>query len=1197
MNEQLIRELYSLREKLKQKNPGASICNDRSLEEIAKFLPKKIEDFQAIYGVGDVFIENYAKDFLYILQKYNKTSETHQLDQKHREFISRLENKLIDISKRNPHLYLSSTNSANYLDLCDLIDVDVIDALFFKKNKRLIELCNVKKYPDTQKIYTKANRLFRKLNLDLTEKGEYNLYIAYPFVEGTTFDGVFSINAPLLYFPVVMEKDDYRFVIKVDGNREVILNESLIIMAMKFITKKEIEITDIEFSINNMNYDTFESELIKKYEEFGIKLDLDDVDESLLVLDKENIVGQKGFKIRKFMVLGRFSAFSNNIHRDIAMIKNQGVINQNLYNIMFGDKINVIEPTDCKWHVNQINQLDYSQLKVVNLVDRNESIVIEGPPGTGKSQTIVSIISNQVSKGYNVLMVAEKKAAIDVIYSRLKDLREYSLLIDDASNKTSFYSQLQNLVSKDVKDYKDSEKELNIDDQIKARLNRYNHIVETLNDKGLYDVSMIQLFNDHHKILMNDQDAKHYRTVSRFYKKYFSKLTYKEATSNLNLLYRDDKEDFGKLMDIIKDREYITWFKKNLEYDDFLDLSLKVEEFQGLKKGSILKRIFKGMLFPFTLIRFSWKFFKLSKIVKNMKIEEDVQKYYGDYQNINSDFKKLSRQVRRFYIDMYDYQVDKTCDFDYDTMMNYYGNFLIGKLLKRYKSEIKSYGQLTKDYESINALYRSLIDLNENKLLDLLDDTSDEVKELKRYTNILKAINSTRLPNIASFLEKFRFEMLHMVKIWLVTPNVVSTLLPMEKDLFDICIFDEASQMYLEKAIPSLYRAKRCVISGDTKQLRPSSFGFGRLEGIQEDDYALEDFSVLDDESLLDFAKNRLPSFYLEYHYRSKYQELINLSNYVFYKRKLIVPPYRSMKPEIPLEYIDIKDALWDDKQNRVEAKKVVETLEKILNETKGEKSIGIITFNLPQRDLIEDLIDARCRESEAFATLYGNAKNKVEEKQNMGLFIKNIENVQGDERDIILISVGYSYNANGVFQRQFGWLSQKFGENRLNVCVTRAKYKIYLFVSFNLDDFEVDDLANEGPRILKEYLTYAKYISNLDYFSSINYLNTEMKIKEDEKIVSKDLFFSNQAYEIFNVNHTQGSPINYLIKAKEDNKEIGLLVHRDGDAYQKDYYFLERYLKSVNADFHRVHVFNYWKNPDAYLNGLVKKMEEVVYE
>ena len=182
--------------------------------------------------------------------------------------------------------------------------------------------------------------------------------------------------------------------------------------------------------------------------------------------------------------------------------------------------------------------------------------------------------------------------------------------------------------------------------------------------------------------------------------------------------------------------------------------------------------------------------------------------------------------------------------------------------------------------------------------------------------------------------------------------------------------------------------------SGDDKQLRPSSIFNSKIQNDEEDE--LEVVAALEEESLLDLAKLNYNSVYLNYHYRSKYEELINFSNYAFYGGKLDVSP-NTIKTDLnknrPIERI-IVNGKWIDRQNIVEAKEVVNLVKKILINRQKNESIGIITFNIGQQDLIEDMLENECLDDLEFRNLYHAEKNRVENDEDISIFVKNIENV-----------------------------------------------------------------------------------------------------------------------------------------------------------------------------------------------------------
>ena len=1193
MKEELYEKFVKLREKLQKEFKGQQICDDDALLEIALYLPDKPEHFHAIRGCGDAFVEKYAKYFIEIIKQYKSGTEQIKLDEKQKNFINRLENRLINISKRNPNLYLSNTNSSNYYDIYDNEEFNIVEALFFDKNKRVIELFNMSYPGANKKVFRTLSRLNRALEKDMMDRGEYNLYIAYPFVHGITPDKSFEINAPLSYFPVQMTKNSGRFTIKPDPNREIVLNESFLIMAMKFIINKELDIENTELDFSNLQFENLIDELIKQYKYYNIEMKKP-ADSKIIKLDVENFNLKVGLKIKNF--IGRFSSFTNSIQRDINKIKRQEHLNTNLHKILFDSESKDISlDGNFSWDVDQINQLDYSQLKVLNHVNKEKSLVIEGPPGTGKSQVIVSIITNTTSKDKNVLMVAEKKAAIDVIYSRLKKIRNYTIIIDDPNNKKVFYDQIKQLLKQKIKQEYNESKEDKVRAKLEKEIIEYEAIIADINDKTRYEISLTKLMELHDKIALSSEESKHYNVLLKMFKSYFEDKSYENVIEILDNLFRENKADFETLFKIKSESKYITSLKKELDYSDFMALKNILEAYKQCKeKSGLFKRMFNRIASGFKLIRYTKNKGKLLKRCLTTPFLDTDINTYETYQSIKYEFEQIDKPFQKFYISIDAYKKEKNIELTYDQLVSYYANFIIRNLQKSKKSSIRKYAKTRRIIDKLYIYYKSLIQHNITKLDNLLNKRSEEVKKMKRYSIILKAISSKRLPNIASFIEKYEFELFRLVRIWLMTPNGVSTLLPLRPDMFDLNIFDEASQMYFERSLPSIYRAKRSIIAGDEKQLRPSSFGFGRLEGVNDEDYVLEEYSILDEESLLDFVKPKLPCIRLEYHYRSHFQELINVSNYLFYNRDLVVPPYKNYSNEdSPLKYISVENGLWVNNSNKPEAIRVVDTLVEVLKEYKNTKSIGIITFNIHQRELIEDLIDDRLEEDQEFHELYLESKQKVEDNEHVGLFVKNVENVQGDQRDIILISVAYSYNEDGIFQHQFGWLSQKYGENRLNVCVTRSKFKTYVFVSFDLQDFNAKELKNDGPRVLKNYLQYAKFISENDYKKSVEFINSLIQKETDEE-ESNVISFGNEnlEYKVYDVKGVKGSPVDYMLKGNGSEDGIGLLMHKANHSFQKDYYFLEKYLEWIEAKHERVNMFHFWEDKDAYIKNILSKYQ-----
>lgn len=308
---------------------------------------------------------------------------------------------------------------------------------------------------------------------------------------------------------------------------------------------------------------------------------------------------------------------------------------------------------------------------------------------------------------------------------------------------------------------------------------------------------------------------------------------------------------------------------------------------------------------------------------------------------------------------------------------------------------------------------------------------------------------------IRKLMEAFADEVFRLVPCWMASPESVSAIFPMQPDLFDLIIFDEASQCYAENGIPALYRARQVVVTGDSQQLQPSDLYRIRYDEQQPDEEIVPEAEI---ESLLDLAARYFPQTALRGHYRSQLPELIQFSNRQFYRHKLhLLPDFHHLNHREPaIRYLHV-DGIWQSNTNEAEARFVVDLIAQLQQELPN-RSIGVVTFNAPQQSLIQDLLEPL--------------------PQATGVFVKNIENVQGDERDVIIFSVGYAPDVRGRVSAQFGSLNAKGGENRLNVAITRARERIYVVTSLWPHQLPVDNTLNEGPKLLRDYLAFAQEVS-----------------------------------------------------------------------------------------------------------------------
>jgi len=344
-----------------------------------------------------------------------------------------------------------------------------------------------------------------------------------------------------------------------------------------------------------------------------------------------------------------------------------------------------------------------------------------------------------------------------------------------------------------------------------------------------------------------------------------------------------------------------------------------------------------------------------------------------------------------------------------------------------------------------------------------------------------------------------------MKPVWLMSPLSVSDTLPLAGELFDLVVFDEASQIPVEEAVPALYRAPQTIIVGDEMQLPPTSF-FASARQADDDTVLVDDDGervalVLDADSLLNQGARNLPATLLAWHYRSRHESLIGFSNAAFYAGQLFTIPDRAVpggerRPivadagtggatdfvanadallERPISFHAVERSPYVDRRNVGEARVIAGLVRELLQRETG-LSLGIVAFSEAQQTAIEEALEALGEEDPAFAARLEAESVREQDDQFCGLFVKNLENVQGDERDVILLSVCYGPNPHGKMAMNFGPINQRGGEKRLNVIFSRAKR--HMAVVSSIRHGAITNDYNEGAAALKSFLRYAEHVS-----------------------------------------------------------------------------------------------------------------------
>ena len=440
----LLAELAGIREILRddkeEGNRTRSICSDEVLEEMARRLPVRAEDLAAIPGVGQRFIEQYGEAFLEITRRYSAAASGGiGMRCETAATLRKLEKNLTDLGRGNRMLFQSRLYASSGLDLTIIAGADVISFLF---SDGIASTLN-----SDQTTRRHAIEIVREANRELRDRGSFDLYAAYPFAEGRLEDG-FAVRAPLALFPVCASREKGTVTIRVDPSRDVIFNGTLILAAMR---ASGTDCPLPECDADDASAEGFAACLSAFYTEQGIPISWK-LEKPVPFVDGEpdRLMQYACGEIRTvpFAVLGRYSLYSGSVQKDFGSIISGSAVSGILDRFVtkpkpepFPEKLVSERDLLCA------EPLDPSQERIIAAMGETECIVIHGPPGTGKSQVITEAVMSAAAKGMSVLVVSEKKTALDVVRSRLGELSDYCMMADDAGDKSSFYGQLNRMLS------------------------------------------------------------------------------------------------------------------------------------------------------------------------------------------------------------------------------------------------------------------------------------------------------------------------------------------------------------------------------------------------------------------------------------------------------------------------------------------------------------------------------------------------------------------------------------------------------------------------------------------------------------------------------------------------------------------------------------------------------------------------------
>lgn len=1130
----------------------------------------------------DQFFDNYSSEFLgYLIRDDRRPAlllDDPYRDQPNREMATRDE-----LDKR----FQEKMEELRKSDFQNESEYEVsVEQLMEEHKKQLQMLLREleKRHKALITLSTDLNYLAREIELISKETGRQELFVGYPFVEGTLFDGTF-VRGPLLLFPVRMNKDKNKWYLERFEGTAPRLNKVFVFAHAK---SNDLLPPELEWELSEKHPSAVELvvSVLEYLEDHGINIvrSANEEIEAFANYTNDNLPDYPIGKlvIKNHLILGQFPT-ANSIYADYTRLMQKSLEGSSIAQILHaGEQGTSNTPEEKEQPLREgdfffITPLDYSQEKAVQKASQISHLVIHGPPGTGKSETISNIISDSFAKKKRVLMVSQKRASLDVVHNRLAPLHSKMVLIHDGDTaKKSFYNHVFLNLEELEKDRHEPPR-LNINSvskQIDYDLDLLERSWVSLHTPHKCGLTLQQMYTK--ASLIDDEESLIPIIVKLEKSNLFGDYRYNDLQIAKNILATDGELEayFSyRILDTISSfrfvKEYVdriavltaqevlkeldTDIPSGLKQDRWYDKSLgrlkavsfSVSEQELIKIASdLVNEEFPGLLLPCH----DGKWWTLSYWVKYRKNKNQQLENKREYEQHRTQVKELLVSICSLKEQVYNEFRPLECVFSSEGIEHFARSVLDGEdpgvissQIQEILDQAENYSNLRSQAERLPGLSRVLADFvyslgkpADSSLVGTLEKVlqaillvnlrqhekdlgahelvvdgetyqrkTEQIRELMkqkrsavpemicgdwsrcfsgkklRYKDFkYHAGKKSWLWPLRRYVAEFQEEILTLFPCWLMGPESVSDILPLTAGLFDVVIFDEASQMFIENSIPAIYRARQVIVAGDDKQLRPDDTFTARLGGAHDDQLDVDDAAAMEVESLLDLAIVNCDDVRLNYHYRSRYSELINFSNYGFYQAGLHVSP-NTQKPDTPpIERIKVDGRWTEERNNHVEANRVVDLIEQLLRTRREQETIGVVTFNYAQRDLIQDLLDHKASNDPAFAVLYRSECNRLDGNQDVSLFVKNIENVQGDERDVIIFSIAYGPDQYNKIRANFGTLNRQGGANRLNVAVSRAKKKIYVVTSIEPEELNVDNTKHDGPKYLKKYLQYAREIS-----------------------------------------------------------------------------------------------------------------------
>ncbi len=511
-----------------------------------------------------------------------------------------------------------------------------------------------------------------------------------------------------------------------------------------------------------------------------------------------------------------------------------------------------------------------------------------------------------------------------------------------------------------------------------------------------------------------------------------------------------------------------------------------------------------------------------------------------------------------------------------DKSLEQFNGMIFEDLVEKYKQDTYTFQDLSK-----KELYCSLAAKIPSQTLAAT--ANSEMGILKR--NIA---NGGRGMSIRKIIDQIPTLLPKLCPCMLMSPISVAQYIDMDGEKFDLVIFDEASQMPTSEAIGAIARGKALICVGDPKQMPPTSFF--TTQQVDEDEAEIDDMDSILDECIT----LSMPGHYLSWHYRSKHESLIAFSNQQYYEGKLhTFPSTDDRKSKVSLVQVEGTYDKGHTRSNPAEAQAIVNEVIRRLKDPELRKySIGIVSFSKVQQNLIEDVLIDELAQNPELEQLAMNMEERI--------FVKNLENVQGDERDVILFSVGYGPDVDGRVSMNFGPLNNEGGERRLNVAVSRARYEMIVFATLRAEQIDLNRSKAKGVEGLKHFIEFAEK-GNFDAVEATLPLFKEENTNADKEMVSLIASELRQrGYEVMTDVGRSQFKIDIAVVQPNNPDEYMLGILCDGKKYYQTKTVRDReivqtgVLKGLSWNIMRVWTVDWYANREKVMERLLNRLEDI---